>query len=103
MLQKLFGLCAALFLFAFAGGCEKYDQLVEADQVCEQRWADVEATLQRRADLIPNLVNTVKASASHEETTLKEVADARASATSIKLTADDLSDPAKVAEFQKAQ
>jgi len=86
-----------------AGGCQKYDQLVDADQACEQKWSDYQAQLQRRSDLVPNLVNTVKASAKHEETTLKEVADARASAASIKLTSDDLTDPDKVAAFEKAQ
>jgi LemA protein len=92
----------ALFAMLLAH-CNKYDVLVQKDQVCEQRWADVEANLQRRYDLVPNLVATVKASAAHEEQTLKEVADARASATSIKLTSDDLADPEKMAAFEKAQ
>jgi LemA protein len=103
------GLAMALFamVFAFvsfgASGCQKYDQLIEADQLAEQRWADVEAQLQRRYDLVPNLVATVKASAKHEEDTLAKVAEARAAATSIKLTSEDLQDPAKMAAFQKAQ
>lgn len=84
-------------------GCSKYNELVQKDQVCQQTWADVEAQVQRRYDLVPNLVATVKGSAAHEESTLKAVTEARASATSIKLTADDLEDPAKVAAFQKAQ
>ena len=86
-----------------ASGCQSYDALVAADQVCAQKWADVEANLQRRSDLVPNLVATVKASAQHEEQTLSAVTTARAQATQIKLTADDLSDPAKMAAFQKAQ
>jgi LemA protein len=86
-----------------AAGCSKYDQLVQQDQACQQAWADVEAQVQRRYDLVPNLVATVKGSAAHEETTLSAVTQARADATSIKLTADDLEDPAKVAAFQKAQ
>lgn len=94
----------AMLLFLIATpGCQRYDQLVAADQVCEQKWADVEAQLQRRYDLIPNLVATVKASAKHEEDTLEKVAEARAQATQIKLTSDDLTDPAKMAAFQKAQ
>lgn len=84
-------------------GCQNYDTLVTKDQAAEKAWADVESQLQRRYDLIPNLVNTVKASAKHEEQTLKEVAEARASATSIKMSAEDLEDPAKMAAFQKAQ
>jgi LemA protein len=85
------------------GGCQKYDQLVAADQDCERAWADVEAQLQRRYDLIPNVVATVKGSAKHEEDTLAKVTEARAQAASIKLTSDDLTDPAKMAVFQKAQ
>lgn len=87
----------------FVPGCQNYDQLVEKDQVCEQKWADYEAQLQRRYDLVPNLVNTVKASAKHEADTLAKVTEARASATSIKLSGDDFTDPEKMAAFQKAQ
>jgi LemA protein len=83
--------------------CAKYNELVEKDQICQQKWADVEAQMQRRYDLVPNLVATVKGSAAHEEKTLQEVTQARAQASSIQLTADDLEDPAKVAAFQKAQ
>jgi LemA protein len=83
--------------------CQSYDVLVDKDQTCQQKWADVEANLQRRADLVPNLVATVKAAAKHEEDTLEKVTQARAMATSIKLTADDLSDPEKMKAFQKAQ
>jgi LemA protein len=83
--------------------CSKYDELVQKDQVCQQQWADVEAQVQRRYDLVPNLVATVKGSAAHEQATLTAVTQARANATSIKLTAEDLEDPAKVAAFQKAQ
>ena len=83
--------------------CQSYDVLVDKDQACQQKWADVEANLQRRADLVPNLVATVKASAKHEEDTLEKVTQARAMATSIKLTADDLTDPEKMKAFAKAQ
>jgi LemA protein len=83
--------------------CNKYDTLVEKDQVCEQKWADMQAQLQRRLDLVPNLVAVVKGAAKHEEDTLTGVMNARAAATQIKLTSDDLSDPAKVAAFEKAQ
>ncbi len=90
-------------LLAMLAGCQQYDTLVNKDQVCNQRWADIEAELQRRADLVPNLVATVKGSAKHEEDTLAKVTQARADATSIKLSADDLQDPEKMAAFQKAQ
>jgi LemA protein len=95
---------AGLGLFALSlAGCQSYDVLVEKDQVCEQKWADYEAQLQRRYDLVPNLVSTVKASSKYEQDTLTKVAEARANATSIKLSGDDFSDPNKMAAFQKAQ
>jgi LemA protein len=102
---KLLFWLSALFaaLLVFVPGCAKYDELVDKDQGAQQKWADLEATLQRRADLIPNLVNTVKASANYEKETLEKITQARASATSIKLSADDLTDPAKVKAFQDAQ
>lgn len=84
-------------------GCSRYDRLVQLDQVTSQRWADVEAQLQRRRDLVPNLVATVKGSAAHEENTLKEVIQARAQASQIHLSADDLTDPAKMAALEQAE
>lgn len=95
----------ALVALAATGlvACENYDTLIQKDQVCQQRWADIDAQLQRRSDLIPNIVSTVKGSAQHEEKTLTEVIQARSQATSIKLTAEDTQDPAKLAAFQKAQ
>jgi LemA protein len=93
----------AMGLVVALGGCSKYDQLVAVDQECERTWADVEAELQRRYDLVPNLVATVKGSAKHEELTLTEVVQARSQATSINMTTDDLQDPEKMAAFQKAQ
>jgi LemA protein len=92
----------ALSLVA-ASGCQQYDVLIAKDQVCEQRWADYQAALQRRADLVPNLVETVRAAAKQEQTTLTAVIEARAKATSIQLSGADLEDPAKVAAFEKAQ
>jgi LemA protein len=91
---------AALFAL---GGCGRYDELVEKDQVAAEKWSNLEAQLQRRYDLVPNLVSVVKGSAKHEEDTLAKVTEARSQAASIKLTADDLSDPEKMAAFQKAQ
>jgi LemA protein len=93
-------LLLVLFLVA---SCHKYNALVEANATCDEKWANIDVELQRRYDLIPNIVATVKGAAQHEEKTLEEVTQARASATQIKLTGDDFSDPAKMAAFQKAQ
>jgi LemA protein len=87
----------------FLGGCENYDKLVDLDSTCDQKWADVQTQLQRRYDLIPNLVSTVKGQANFESTTIEKVTEARASATQIKLSGDDFSDPQKMEQFQKAQ
>lgn len=74
-----------------------------AEEEAKAKWADVESTYQRRADLIPNLVETVKGFASQEQDTLTAVVEARAKATSIQLSTDDLGDAAKVQEFAAAQ
>ncbi len=84
-------------------GIQKYDTLVNKDEMCNMKWADYEANLQRRSDMIPNLVAVVKGSAAHEHSTLKDVIEARAKATQIQLSADDLTDPAKVEAFKEAQ
>ncbi|MGO9829595.1 MAG: LemA family protein [Myxococcaceae bacterium] len=96
-------LVGVAFSLALGTGCQSYDALVAADQLCAQRWADYQAALQRRADLVPNLVETVKAGAKQEQATLTAVIEARSKATSIQLSGDDLTDPAKVAAFEKAQ
>lgn len=93
---------ALVALFAVSG-CGRYDELVEKDQIAAEKWANLEAQLQRRYDLVPNLVSVVKASAKHEEDTLAKVTEARSQAASIKMTADDLTNPEKMAAFQKAQ
>lgn len=74
-----------------------------AQENAKAKWADVQANYQRRANLVGNLVATVKAAAAHEEGTLTKVTEARARATSIQVSADDLGDPAKVAQFAQAQ
>jgi LemA protein len=94
---------AVVLLLFLLVGCHKYNALVEANATCDEKWANIDAQLQRRYDLIPNLVATVKASAKYEQDTLDKVVQARAAATQIKLSADDFSDPAKVAAFQQAQ
>lgn len=79
-----------------------YNGLVSMDEKVANEWANVETQYQRRADLIPNLVNTVKGYAQHEKETLEGVISARSQATQIKVNADDLT-PEKLAEYQKAQ
>ena len=74
-----------------------------AEELAKAKWADVQAQYQRRADLIGNLVSTVKAAGKQEQGTLIAVTEARAKATSIQVSADDLNNPAKVAQFQAAQ
>lgn len=73
------------------------------EEAAKAKWADVQAAYQRRADLVPNIVATTKGASNIEKATLDSVTQARASATQVKLTADDLSDPAKVQAFQQAQ
>ncbi len=79
-----------------------YNSLVEQKQGVEQQWAEVQNQYQRRADLIPNLVATVKGYATHESGTLEKVTQARAAATSVNINADDLNEET-LAKFQSAQ
>jgi LemA protein len=74
-----------------------------AEEQVNAKWGDLQADYQRRADLIPNLVATVKGYAQQEKTVLTEVTNARANATRVQLNASDLSDPAKVQAFNEAQ
>jgi LemA protein len=79
------------------------NQLVVLDQGVGEKWAQVQNVYQRRADLIPNLVETVKGYARQERETLEAVVNARAKATSIQVTPDIVNDPAKFKQFQDAQ
>lgn len=74
-----------------------------AEENAKAKWADVQAAYQRRANLIPNLQAVVKGAAESEKSILTDVIEARAKATSIQISADDLTDPAKVEWFQEAQ
>jgi LemA protein len=74
-----------------------------AEENAKARWADVQNDYQRRADLIPNLVSTVKAAGAQEKSILVEVTQARASASQVKISGADLTDPAKVAAYEQAQ
>lgn len=79
-----------------------YNGFVTKDEAVKTAWSNVETQYQRRADLIPNLVNTVKGYAEHEKSTFDEVVEARAKALSFNISSDDLT-PEKMAEFQRAQ
>jgi LemA protein len=83
-------------------GCSTYNGLVSKDQEVKGKWANVQTQYQRRSDLIPNLVNTVKGAADFEKSTLTQVIEARAKATSIQLKSDDLT-PENIQKFQAAQ
>ena len=87
-----------IVLWAIGG----YNGMVKMDEQVQNSWANVETQYQRRADLIPNLVSTVKGYAKHEQQTLEDVVKARSEATQVKVDAENLT-PEKSAAFQKAQ
>ncbi|MBO7545380.1 MAG: LemA family protein [Paludibacteraceae bacterium] len=93
---------AVMLGFAVAFTSCNYNDLVEEQEEVNQAWSEVENQYQRRMDLIPNLVNTVKGYAAHEENTLTEVITARSNASSITIQADDLNEE-NFARFQAAQ
>jgi len=94
---------AVLFcLFSLLSGCG-INTIPQLDEQVKAAWAQVENQYQRRADLIPNLVETVKGYAKQEQETLTRVIEARAKATSIQVDASTLDDPAKMAQFDQAQ
>ena len=92
----IFGLIAAF------SGCNTYNNFVDKDVEVENAWANVQSDYQRRADLIPNLVETVKGAADFEQSTITAVTSARAKATSINIDPSNIT-PEKLAEFQAAQ
>jgi len=101
MSKGLIAVVVILLIFGFVG-CGKYNGLVGKDEVVKESWAKVESQYQRRADLIPNLVNTVKGAADFEKSTLTAVIEARAKATSTTINADQLT-PENISKFQGAQ
>lgn len=100
-INKLILLVAAFALCTSLSSCN-YNSLVEKRQNVDQKWAQVENQYQRRADLIPNLVNTVKGYSAHESETLTKVTEARAKATSITISGDDLTEE-NLQKYQQAQ
>jgi LemA protein len=95
------GLLAPLAALSLAG-CG-LNSVPTAEEQVNAKWGDLQADYQRRADLIPNLVRTVQRYAEQERTVLTDVTNARARASSVQLSASDLSDPAKVRQFEDAQ
>jgi LemA protein len=90
-----------IVIFVF-WGCGGYNKIVKEDENVKKEWSNVQSAYQRRSDLIPNLVNTVKGEANFEQETLTRVIEARAKATSTTLTADQLT-PENIERFQQAQ
>jgi LemA protein len=90
-------------LAALALGACGLNSVPTAEENAKGRWADVQNEYQRRADLVPNLVNTVKGYAKQEKDVLTEVTEARARATGVNVSADDLDDPEKLKRFGEAQ
>ena len=97
------GVIVLIVVIGFATLFGVYNGFVAADQAVSEKWAQVQNVYQRRADLIPNLVETVKGFAAQEKSVLEAVTQARASAGSIKATPELLNDPAAFKKFQDAQ
>ena len=94
-------LLAVLVIVGFLG-CNGYNGLVKQDESVKKAWNNVQTEYQNRSDLVGNLVNTVKGAANFEQKTLTDVIEARSKATSVNISADNLT-PEKIAEFQAAQ
>lgn len=102
LFHRLSTMLAAAAVMAALSGCG-YNQFQTKDEASKAAWGEVVNQYQRRADLIPNLVNTVKGYAAHERETLDAVTRARAVATSIQITPEVLNDPAAFQKFQQVQ
>ncbi|MCX7965401.1 MAG: LemA family protein [Syntrophorhabdaceae bacterium] len=100
--MKKIGFVFVLWIILIISGCG-YNTIQQNEEKVREAWANVEAAYQRRNDLIPNLVETVKAYAKHEKETLQAVVEARAKVGSINISKDMIGDPKAMAEFQAAQ
>ena len=103
VLGRLLSALAALWLATCLSGCGALNRVPSLEEQAKSAWSEVQNQYQRRADLIPNLVETVKGYARQEQETLTKVTEARAKATSIQVDASTVSDPAKFKQFQDAQ
>ena len=92
-----------VLVFLVITGVSGYNRVVKLDQGVSQSWSQVENQYQRRADLIPNLVETVKGAANFEQETLTRVIEARAKATQVQITSEQLEDPEALRRFEQAQ
>jgi LemA protein len=102
MSRKFFSLTLLILAVTLLSGCG-YNSIQRNEEAVFKAWGDLESQLQRRADLIPNLVQVVKGFAAQEKETLTAVIEARSRATSVQLSPEMLSDPEAVARFQEAQ
>ncbi len=104
MNSKNLGIIAIILGLLLFGGCacSRYNGMVGQDESVKKAWNNVQSDYQNRADLIPNLVSTVKGAADFEQNTLTQLMEARAKATSVNINADNLT-PEKIAEYQQAQ
>ncbi|WP_299817896.1 LemA family protein [uncultured Pontibacter sp.] len=100
-MKKLFFYLIGFVILASQSSCG-YNTMVQKDETVEAAWANVQNSYQRRADLVPNLVNTVKGAANFERETLTAVIEARAKATSVNISPDNLT-PENLQRFQQAQ
>ncbi|MBD8905142.1 LemA family protein [Methylorubrum zatmanii] len=103
VLGRLVSALAALWLATCLSGCGALNRVPSLEEQAKSAWSEVQNQYQRRADLIPNLVETVKGYAKQEQDTLTRVTEARAKATSIQVDAGTVNDPEKFKQFQEAQ
>ncbi len=101
-MKKFFAVIMPMVVVMLLSGCG-YNLMQSNEEAVFKAWGDVESNLQRRADLIPNLVEVVKGYASHEKETLQAVIEARAKATAVNLTPGDLNNAEAMAQFNQAQ
>lgn len=101
-MKKYSSVLLSMVLILFLSGCG-YNVMQSNEEAVNKAWGDVESNLQRRADLIPNLVEVVKGYASHEKETLQAVVEARAKATAVNLTPGDLSNAQAMEKFRQVQ